>query len=80
MHTSGGQHDIHGVHHDTADKPFIIPTMVGSTPASAGGDEPDALSASQKMISAVSGSLLTSLLGMSPALHEILGILYKTRC
>ncbi|KAL2211205.1 putative mitochondrial carrier protein [Sarocladium strictum] len=36
--------------------------MVGSTPASAGGDEPDALTASQKMISAVSGSLLTSLL------------------
>lgn len=62
VHSSGGHNDLPGVHNDTSDKPFIIPTMVGSTPASAGGDEPNSLSASQKMISAVSGSLLTSLL------------------
>jgi hypothetical protein len=63
VHISGGHNDI-PITRDGIEKPFAIPTMVGSTPASAGDDEPDALSAGQKMISAVSGSLLTSLLGV----------------
>ena len=65
VHSSGGQNDLDRLHNDDSQTPIVVPSMVGSTPASAGGDDPDALSAGQKMISAVSGSLLTSLLGMS---------------
>ncbi|KAK0391616.1 hypothetical protein NLU13_1116 [Sarocladium strictum] len=61
VHSSGGHNDL-PIAHDGSQKPFVVPTMVGSTPASAGGDEADALSAMQKMTSAVSGSLLTAVL------------------
>lgn len=63
VHSSGGHNDL-PLAHDGSQKPFVVPTIVGSTPASAGGDEADALSAMQKMTSAVSGSLLTAVLGM----------------
>ena len=68
VHSSGGHHDHNPLHaHDEFSMANMVDTEGGVAGNGVGGsgDDPFEITAPQKMISAMSGSLLTSFLGES---------------